>query len=241
MVAKTFQTMTQLGQPYSVGGKMYVRVRNEKTGTERQVRWYSDAEYAKLYPEDAANKAKGPFGSQHDILGFAKGYITIFKGDTYPHKEWFSNNNARYCVFWGWYIVSTEDVPSDIPEGITPVQLSWDLVGTPDGELLPADSLKKVIDKILYTDVDSPSTHQGAVGDRLILNIEVISTYEINGAYGVSTMHTMRDEEGNIYLWTTASKNWTPGTKKRIRGTVKKHGEYKGVKQTVLTRCMEVK
>ena len=37
MVAKSFQSFEVLTEVYEVSGKKYVRVRNPKTGTERQV------------------------------------------------------------------------------------------------------------------------------------------------------------------------------------------------------------
>ena len=41
-VAPSFQNFEFLSEPYEVSGKMYIRVRNPKTGTERQVRWYDE-------------------------------------------------------------------------------------------------------------------------------------------------------------------------------------------------------
>ena len=37
-VAPSFQNFEFLTEPYVVGDKMYIKVRNPKTGTERQVR-----------------------------------------------------------------------------------------------------------------------------------------------------------------------------------------------------------
>ena len=43
MVAKSYQGMELVTEPYDVNGRMYVKVKNEKTGTVRQVRWYTEA------------------------------------------------------------------------------------------------------------------------------------------------------------------------------------------------------
>jgi hypothetical protein len=51
----------------------------------------------------------------------------------------------------------------------------------------------------------------------------------------------MTDVNENVYVWTTASKSWEEGSEHYIRGTVKEHSVYKNTKQTVLTRCTEVK
>ena len=51
----------------------------------------------------------------------------------------------------------------------------------------------------------------------------------------------MENADGDVFLWTTSSKHWTPDTQHHLRGTVKAHNVYRGTKQTVLTRCTEVK
>ena len=72
-------------------------------------------------------------------------------------------------------------------------------------------------------------------------------------SYGWETAHiyTLADAEGNCFVWKTANpmkvERWDgddlveetyaePGDKVTMRATVKEHGEYRGVKQTVITR-----
>ena len=241
MVAKTFQTMTQLCEPYLVGNKMYVKVKNEKTGTIRQVRWYTEAEYAKLYPEATPAEANPSIfaGKQKEMLGFQKGYITIFKGDTEGADFWFQKSIARYTRFWGWYIVSTDEVPNDLPAGIEPVRLSWELVGQPNGDLKSETEVTAAVESLLCE--DSPSRFVGAVGERLNLTVTVIKSMAIDSKYGSTTIHIMEDADKNIFVWTTAAKSWPAGSVKTIRGTVKEHNIYRNVQQTILTRCAEVK
>jgi hypothetical protein len=232
-VAKSFQNMEILCEPFKVGGKMYVRVRSS-TGRERQVRWYTDAEYAKLYPEE---KKVTVASTQREALGFTKGYITIFKGDTYPHLEWFQNSIARYCKLWGWYIISTEEVPSDLPSEITPIKLNWEDVGLESGALKIEAEVKKAIDNIIY-DEDPSSNYVGNIGDRLTLSVTITSNHKVEGAYGTSTIHTMKDENNNVFVWITSAKDWPVGTEKTIKGTVKDQKIFRGIKQNILTRCV---
>ena len=240
-VAKSFQSFEMLTEPYIISGKKYIKVRNPKTGTERQVRWYSDAEFAKLYPEmkpmvQAQNAFYKP---QKEVLGFTKGYITIFKGDTYAHIDWFRESIARYARWWGWYIISTEKIPDDLPNGIEPIQLPWEVVGNDDGKLKPESIVEKAVEELLYD--AGTSEFVGEIGERIELTLTVISAIKIENNYGHSTMHIMEDDCGNVYVWTTAAKNWPEGSVKTIRGTIKNHRTYKNTKQNVLTRCMEVK
>ena len=239
-VAKSYQELEIVGDVFVSSGRQYVNVKL-KSGKLKTVRWYSDAEYRKMYPEAVAvaHFANPSSKSQKEVLGFAKGYITIFKGDTYAEVDWFRASIARYTRWWGWYIISTEEVPADLPEGITPIQLPWELVGQEDGNLKPEHLVKEAVESIIYE--ESESEFQGAIGERLDLYLTVERTIELDGSYGRSTMHIMRDDCGNLFVWTTASKSWSAGTEHHIKGTVKDHRKYKNECQTVLTRCLEVK
>ena len=239
-VAKSYQELEIVGDVFVSSGRQYVNVKL-KSGKLKTVRWYSDAEYRKMYPEAVAvDRSADPYYKpQKEVLGFTKGYITIFKGDTYSEIEWFRASIARYTRWWGWYIISTEEVPADLPEGITPIQLSWELVGQEDGNLKPEHLVKEDVESIIYD--ESESEYVGSIDERLELFLTVEKVIELDGSYGRSTMHIMRDDCGNLFVWTTASKSWSAGTEHHIKGTVKDHRKYKNECQTVLTRCLEVK
>ena len=239
-VAKSYQELEIVGDVFVSSGRQYVNVKL-KSGKLKTVRWYSDAEYRKMYPEAVAiaRSADPFFKSQKEILGFTKGYITIFKGDTYAEVDWFRASIARYTRWWGWYIISTEEVPSDLPEGITPIQLPWELVGQEDGNLKPEHLVKEAVESIIYD--ESESEYVGSIGERLELFLTVEKVIELDNNLGRSSMHIMRDDCGNSYVWTTASKTWSVGSEHHIKGTVKDHRKYRNQCQTILTRCLEVK
>lgn len=240
MVAKSYQNFTIEGEPYVLSGKAYVNVRNPKTSAIKAVRWYTEKEYAKMYPEAKVIAAApiDPFKkTQKEVLGFTKGYITIFKGDTYPNLEWYQLSAARYARCWGWYFISTEPVPADVPN--EPIQLPWELVGNEDGTLFNEDRVKAAVESLLYDKSDS--AFQGEVGDRLEVEITVQKVIKLENGFGSSNMMIMFDNDGNEYVWTTAAKCWPVGETKLIRGTVKEHRVYKNRCQTILNRCMERK
>lgn len=238
-VAKSFQSFEKINEPYESAGRMYVDVRNPKTGTVRKVRWYDDYEYYRMYPEEkkAENtiKATRPL---KDVLGFEKGYITIFKGETYPHLEWFQQSIARYHKIWGWYIISTDEVPAALPSGVEAVQLRWEDVSDSDTALKSETAIKSAIENLVYD--PGISEYVGDIGDRLTLTLKVTGSRSIDSYYGSSIVHTMEDEAGNVFVWITSAKNWPIGTVKTIKGTVKEHKTFRNTKQTILTRCTEV-
>ena len=239
-VAKSYQELEIVGDVFVSSGRQYVNVKL-KSGKTKAVRWYTDSEYRKMYPEAVAvDRSADPYYKpQKEVLGFTKGYITIFKGDTYSELDWFRASIARYARLWGWYIISTEEIPADLPEGIQPIRLSWESVGQENGELKPEHLIKEAVEALIYEASDSE--FQGAIGERLDLFLTVERVIDLENGFGHSQMHLMRDDCGNLYVWTTASKSWPAGSEHHIRGTVKDHRTYKNEQQTVLTRCMEVK
>ena len=220
--APSFANLERLSEPFEENGKEYILVKT-KSGTTRKVRWY----------EEPMKKIR----STKEVLGFSKGYITIFKGDTYPVLEWFQESVARYHNFWGWYIVSEDEVPEIIPAGVTPIQLKWEDVAFADeDQLRPESQIKEHIDSLMYE--PSPSKWQGSIGDRITRYLTVTKVAELpDGYYGPSTFYLFEDEEENEYTWTTAARKLELGETYEVVGTVKALSKYKGKEQTVLTRC----
>lgn len=237
-VAKSYAKLEQIDKPFKDKGRMYVKVKG--TNGIKTVRWYSASEYAKMYPEEKKSDVLH-FKSQKEVLGFEKGYITIFSGIT-PDTEWWFEQHAecRYTRWWGWYVPSTDNVPKDYPEGINEVRLLWAPMGREDDWLMEESIVLKHVKDTLSAVAGSKykgSRPQGKIGDRLLLQVEVIGKEtQKNERYKTEThFYTLKDEKDNVYQWKTQAKNWKINTKHRIRGTVKEHeGEI-----TILTRCME--
>lgn len=235
MVAKSYEGLTQQGKPFSVNGKMYVTV-VLKNGKTKDVRWYNEAQYRKLYGLVEGMTVPKQTKTQKEVLGFEKGYITIFKGATFADKDFFSDDpNARYHKLWKWYTISTEALPFGIPEHITPIKLPWEMVGNADGKLYEDPVVEAAVNSLLY-DTDS-SEYQGEVGDRLELFVTVTRVIPMDSAYGTANMHIMRDDDNNCYVWITTAKCLDENSKYEVKGKVKAHKSYKNTRQTILTRC----
>lgn len=85
----------------------------------------------------------------------------------------------------------------------------------------------------------STSEFQGEVGKRItvenIESAEAITGWET--LYGYTTRFKFTDESGNVYMWDSSSGIYADQKIDKITGTVKKHDEFRGIKQTWLTRC----
>ena len=80
------------------------------------------------------------------------------------------------------------------------------------------------------------SSWVGTVGERVTLTsaeAKLLTSWDT--MYGVTFMYQFTDEAGNVYIWKTG--NIIKETRVSLKGTVKAHGEFNGIKQTELTRC----
>ena len=243
-VAKSYQSLPILGEPFEQSGRMYVKVQM-KSGKEKTVRSYTEKEYNKMYP--ATTEATGSRAKKDDpyykpqklVLGFDKGYVWIFRGTIEANEEWFNLSPCRYCRFWGWYLPSTREMPTNIPANLEPVKLPWDPMGDEEDWLVKDEqAIKRHVNSILYPPDNTP--YPAAVGDRVEITIEVTEVHDAETAYGTSRNHIFKDQNGILYSWKTTAKKWEVGDEKTIRGSVKILSNYKGKHLTVLQRCMEV-
>jgi len=96
------------------------------------------------------------------------------------------------------------------------------------------------------------SNYVGKIGDKVQFEIKswsLVSSFET--MYGTSFVYRFTDYQDNVFTWFTSSRpeneEYTDYDKNRqlyrtrdlksIKGTIKDHNEYKGEKQTILTRC----
>lgn len=243
-VAKSYQKYEIICEPFTDNGRAYVNIK--KDGSLKTVRWYTDKEYATMYKlpknggaslETVSSKPSAPIVK--DTLGFKNGFITLITGPTEKWEDYLNMSNARYSRVWGWYIISAETVPSNLPDDLSTITLSWSLVGNEDGTLLPEDKVVEVVETLKYP--ATPSQYVGKVGDRLSLDLTVTKSIPIETIWGRSTLHVMVDANDNEFIWKTNSKSWEVGSQRHLKGTVKEHKVWRNSQQTWLTRCQEVK
>lgn len=84
------------------------------------------------------------------------------------------------------------------------------------------------------------NAYVGALGDRSEWEVVVERVADVDTDYGRLHIHTLRSSAGDTFIWKTTSKRMDVGWHGTVRGTVKRHSEYRGEKQTELSRCMVV-
>ena len=85
-------------------------------------------------------------------------------------------------------------------------------------------------------EAEKSSEYVGKIKDRITVDVvdcKVVTSYYTD--FGITKIYKMCDASGNVYVWKTT--NEIERERFTITGTVKDHKEFRGVKQTELTRC----
>lgn len=151
--------------------------------------------------------------------------------DSFERKDEIKAAGGRFNEYTGWYF-------SEPHEEFKTVELTAEEC-LEENAWYGLDWRGNVIREILKAKLPAnPSRHIGQVGGKIELEATFKKTRWYDTQFGTTWIYTFEDEEGNCLVWKTSSSiGAEEGDKVRIKGTVKDHDEYNGVKQTVLTRC----
>lgn len=234
-VAKTYEKMTLVGEPFQENGKMYVNVQAPKG--QKKVRWYSDAEYRRMYPNAVKNDIMD-FNARH-AFGFGpEGFITIYQGRNLEDWADAEHDHLRFNCTFGYYTPGRLELPNLI-DGITPVKLTWDEVAAEGNKMKPHEEVHKYVMSLLNPN-NNVSQYQGNKDEWLQKEVTVRAKKSADSRYGTKHTYTLADAEGNIYIWETGAKDYTLDATVSLKMKVKEHKEINNEKVTVVWYCKEV-
>jgi hypothetical protein len=79
--------------------------------------------------------------------------------------------------------------------------------------------------------------HLGQIGVRSdFMGLTVVRVTPVEGAYNMTYITGFEDEQGNSIVWFASKRIAEVGKTVNLKATVKKHDEYKGRNQTIITR-----
>ena len=82
--------------------------------------------------------------------------------------------------------------------------------------------------------------YAGQPGEKVkSVKVKIKSVRSFEGLYGTTTLYTMLDDANRVYVWYSSRSfdDVKTGSLQTVSGTIKAHKPYKGVPQTVVTRC----
>ncbi len=209
-VAKSYENCDLKGEPFKENGKWYVLI--IKKGEEKKVRWYTETEYARMYP-----MAKGGLVSKDIMMTFNArhafgfddpGYITLYRGNAETVKNWARQEwppLAWYNETFGFYTPS-KITPPNYPEGVECVKLTWDEVKQDDIHMKSHEEVKRYVDVLI-----SPNTtqdNQWAVNDWIEKTVTIRTKETHESRFGAKHKYGMVDSENNLFIWETGAKDY---------------------------------
>ena len=239
-VAKSYANMEVRGEPFMENKRMYVNVMAPKG--LKKVRWYSDAEYRRMYPGEENKNGKHnimDFNARH-VFGFGvDGYITIYQGDQNTLEQFVENHHEffRRNLTFGYYTPSHIPVCT-LPVGITPIRLNWEEVMDYEDRMKSHDVVRKIVAQKLGTLCNSK--YQGAINEWLQKTVTVKEKKSQESHFGTKHTYTLEDAEGNLYVWETGARDYESGKTVSLKMKVKEHKEIDGNEVTVVWYCKEI-
>ena len=97
-------------------------------------------------------------------------------------------------------------------------------------------AMEKERERMQKVSTEAMSQYVGEVGKRVdiaVKEMRIVTSWE--SVYGVTFIYKILDNCSNVFTWKTSIM--VPDEVKTLKGTVKAHSEYRGVRQTELTRC----
>ena len=183
------------------------------------------------------------------------GFAWIVMGKTFEIKDQLKAAGARWDNTFGWHfdheIVEFPTVRISIEDKLTrlgyeyPEETYDDTIGFyyADGTLSFGDEwpitlyIKELREK--WEADNAPKTEwYGSIKDKVDLKAKLIRRGDYDTMYGTTFVYTFEDAQGHQLVWKTST--WLEqevDSQVALKGTIKAHSEYKGIKQTELTRC----
>lgn len=173
--------------------------------------------------------------------GFTTEGITfaIVGGNTFEIKDFLKEKGYKFNHLLLWH--GTEEL-TDLPEGFHSVQFSFDELYNwlADWNCVEVknNAHTLVAEKTNPFLPENPSKHYGVVGQRYYdIPVVVKDTRSYSNAYGGGNIYTFTKDDYTLVWFTQTHLEIKPGDEVLLTGTVKKHDEFRRVKQTHLSRC----
>jgi len=225
--------------------------------------WHTWKEYTPEYraildARAAARREKQRLDGQAEWLekfGFTPdGECWIILGNTYSIKDALKANGCKFNPVLGWY--SREEMPGYPCEKFC----LFDFIEVAERDCYHTRAVVKAVEAIKNPPKNEAtpanvSSWQGEVKQRRDWTLKLMRSVDFDvpsfSGFGMDSMtiYIMQDEAGNIFTWKTSGcMMWKKmegtelafaheGDTVTLAGTVKAHEDYKGTKQTALTRC----
>lgn len=181
----------------------------------------------------------------------ADGKCWLVLGNSYERKEVLKANGAKFLNRIGW-VFDHEPTNAEcaglpfVVVGIADIAWKSDTCEWRYSDDMAMDFIKNAKEQIIRE--NDTTEYLGEVGEKLEVVVTLVRTASYDNGFGTIRVYTFNDANGNVLVWKTHKylecvgddgivHGCKEGCKLRLVGKIKDLSEYRGKKQTVLTRC----
>lgn len=176
----------------------------------------------------------------------AQGNIWIILGDTFSIKDELKALGCRFDNLMGWHC---DHELAEYPSAKLSVDelADVDINGCYFWASYSDISNKCEKKRHEYLIKNETSQHVGFIGDKIEVTARLTACHSYSTTFNyhhvTNWIYTFKElETGNVFVWkTTAIISENVGDVAKLKGTIKGHSEYNGIKQTELQRCKVTK
>lgn len=185
--------------------------------------------YTKAYG-DKLNRKR--FVKACEKFGLADdGSAWVVCGDTYAIRGELKAAGAHYMCALGWYF-SYNNPNYDC------CKIDGDMIVDVDTGYIIIDEFdKREVELIKQEHTGIYGDAYGAIGERCEITLTLDRVGGFESAYGYTYAYSFVDVAGRVFVWKTTKAIDTELKTYKLKATIKDHRPYRGVMQTVITRC----
>lgn len=243
------------GYEYVEGGVCFMCGGSGRGHRQVIVRTYEYDQKLRQARLEKARKTAGERNAKYlKSRGFsAEGFSWIVMGKTYEIKDQLKAAGAKWDETFGWHFDhEVQEFPTvriSIEDKLTRLNIEADDYDSTIGFYYANGSLSfgdEYVIQLYIKDLqekweaaNAPKTEwYGSIKDKVDLKVKLVRRGSYGTMYGTTYVYTFEDADGHQLVWKTGT--WLEqgiSSEVTLKGTVKAHSEYKGIKQTELTRC----
>lgn len=166
-------------------------------------------------------------------------YLATGVRSTYDIKDYLKEQGCKFNNILGWYNSHSFEMPENYLLVSVPFDDIYEWFPYAKRFDIKEDAKEKADAALSAALPKSNSEYIGDIKERIRdLEVEFTGSRDIEGFYGTSHIYTFLSGE-NVIVWITSScQSFEKGEIVLLTGTVKEHSEYKGIKQTKMSRCI---
>ena len=204
------------------------------------VKKYTPEYEAKLEAKRKARREK----QEQELREKAVQLNTEFLAEYFPNGKMYIVANSYDCnieelkaagakFVFDWYFTEPQDSFQTVE--VTPAEITF---VTRQGIRMFIDDTWNVI-RAKVKALKPVSQWVGNVGEKITVKATYTHAAWFDSRFGKTYIHNFATDDGSFLVWKTSIGNigFEDGDMVEITATVKEHSEYRGEKQTVLTRC----